>query len=263
MSSEAREFSVSEVADQLRSLGVEPDGVLLVHTSYRAVRPVEDGPAGLIEALKWALGPRGTLVMPSETGDKDLPFDPSATTADPRLGIVPQTFWQQPGVLRSNHPFAFAARGLRAPEITGDPLILPPFQQKSPVGRVCELDGQLLLLGVGHDANTTLHLAETLAGVPYRAAKHFTLLKDGEPVRIDYAMSDSCCELFSRADGWLRAQELQSEGPVGHARARLMQSKDLVQVAIARLHHDPTTFLHPAGSGCADCDDAWKSVHHC
>ena len=52
-----RAFSRSEVADQLRTLGVRPGGVLLVHTSFRAVRPIEEGPLGLIDALRSALGP--------------------------------------------------------------------------------------------------------------------------------------------------------------------------------------------------------------
>jgi len=53
--------TVSELIDQLRTLGVEPGGVLLVHTSYRAVRPVEGGPRGLIDAFATAIGPAGTL----------------------------------------------------------------------------------------------------------------------------------------------------------------------------------------------------------
>src|SRR5262245_48830173 len=59
------ELSQAEVADQLRALGVEAGGVLLVHTSFRAVRPVVGGPLGLIGALRDALGHDGTLVMPS------------------------------------------------------------------------------------------------------------------------------------------------------------------------------------------------------
>ena len=63
MSAEAEELSTREVTEQLQTLGVERDGVLLVHTSFRRVRPVQGGPLGLIEALRAALGPRGTLVM--------------------------------------------------------------------------------------------------------------------------------------------------------------------------------------------------------
>jgi aminoglycoside 3-N-acetyltransferase len=106
-----REISRAEIVAQLRSLGVAAGGVLLVHSSFRAVRPVEDGPRGLILALLDALGPRGTLVMPSWTGDDDAPFDPCSTVASPDLGIVAETFRQRPGVVRSTHPFAFAAAG--------------------------------------------------------------------------------------------------------------------------------------------------------
>jgi aminoglycoside N3'-acetyltransferase len=67
---------------------VRDGGVLLVHTSSRAVRPVEGGPAGLIDALRDALGPTGTLVMPAWTGDDDHPLDPAATPASPDLGVV-------------------------------------------------------------------------------------------------------------------------------------------------------------------------------
>src|SRR5215469_2517266 len=103
------ELSVAQVSDQLRELGVKPNGVLLVHISFRAVRPIAGGPFGLIEALRDALGPGGTLVMPSWTGDDEIPFDPKNTPSSPDLGVVADTFWRQAGVLRSQHAFAFAA----------------------------------------------------------------------------------------------------------------------------------------------------------
>ena len=51
-----------DVVAQLRALGVADGDVLLVHTSFRAVRPVEGGPAGLISALQEAVGPAGTTL---------------------------------------------------------------------------------------------------------------------------------------------------------------------------------------------------------
>ena len=106
----------SQVTRQLLDLGVQPGGVLLVHCAF-SVKPVEDGPEGLIAALRSALGPEGTLVMPSMTADDDHPFDPRATSCI-GMGIVAQTFWQLPGVLRSDSPHAFAAAGPQAARIT-------------------------------------------------------------------------------------------------------------------------------------------------
>jgi len=71
-------LSRADVAGQLRTLGVKQGIVLLVHTSFRATRPLQGGPVGLIEALSEAVGPDGTLVMPSWPEDDDQPFDPLA-----------------------------------------------------------------------------------------------------------------------------------------------------------------------------------------
>lgn len=234
--------------------------MLLLHASFRAVRPVQGGPAGLIHALRDALGPNGTLVMPSWTADDDAPFDPAITAAAPDLGVVADTFWRLPGVRRAGHCFAFAAAGPAAGRITADPLLLPPHRAESAVGRVHEMDGQVLLLGVGHDANTTLHLAELLASVPYRVRRHCTVLERGRPTRIEYGENDHCCERFALADDWLRARGLQREGRIGNAHARLVRSRDVVAVAREHLGREPLLFLHPRGSGCSACDEARDGI---
>lgn len=254
------ELSRAAVAQQLRALGVRPGGVLLVHTSFRAVRPVEGGPAGLIDALRDALGAGGTLVMPSWSGNDDEPFDPLRSPAAPDLGVVADTFWRLPAAVRSNHPFAAAALGPHAGRITADPLPLPPHGPASPVGRVHELDGQVLLLGVGHSEDTTLHLAELLAGVPYRAPRHCTVLENGHPIRVEYGENDHCCLRFALADDWLRARGLQSEGRVGYAHARLARARHIVDLAREQLSRDPLLFLHPAGASCEECDAARQSL---
>lgn len=257
---EPRAWQHAELVAQLRALGVPAGAVLLVHTSFRSVKPVQGGPQGLIEALREAVGPTGTLVMPSWGDDDDAPFDPVSTPASEDLGIVADTFWRGPGVIRSDHPFAFAAAGPQAHRITADPLPLPPHIAASPVGRVHERDGQVLLLGVGHDANTTIHLAELMAGVPYGVPHHCTVLQDGKPARIDYLENDHCCQRFALVDGWLKEKGLQREGPVGNAGARLMRARDIVDVVLRQLARDPLVFLHPPEVGCEECDAARRSI---
>ncbi|WP_029724114.1 AAC(3) family N-acetyltransferase [Sphingomonas sp. UNC305MFCol5.2] len=248
--------SQAELVAQLRALGVREGGVLLVHSSFRAVRPVEGGPLGLIAALRAALGPEGTLAMPSATGEDDLPFDPATTANREDLGIVPSLFWQQPGVVRSAHFDAVAAIGPEAEWITGGPFVLPPAAPGSAIDRIREAGGQILLLGVGHDANTMLHLAELLGGAPYRSDYHYTRA-DG--VRVDYGENDSCCEKFALADDWLRAEGLQCEGRIGNADSRLFDVEDLIRVAVPRVQADPLVFLH-GSEGCEECDEARESL---
>lgn len=253
-------FSCSQLVARLAHLGVVRGGVLLVHTSYRAIRPVEGGPAGLIHALREALGPDGTLVMPSWPGDDSQPFDRRRSAVDADLGVVAQIFWQLPGVLRADHFQAFAAVGPQSEFVLQDPLPLPPHIAKSPVGRVHELDGQVLLLGVNHDADTTIHLAEIMAGVPYGIPRQATVMHDGRPQRLEFRENDHCCRRFNLVDDWLRAEGLQREGRVGNAASRLCRAADVTRVVVRQLEADPLFFLCPPGSGCEECDLAHASL---
>jgi aminoglycoside 3-N-acetyltransferase len=244
---------------QLLDLGVQPGGVLLVHTAFSKVKPIEGGPMGLISALHSALGPNGTLVMPSMSYDDDNPFDKTKSPC-PEMGITAETFWRLPGVLRSDNNHAFAAVGPLAERILAPHPIDVPHGLNSPIGRVYELDGQILLLGVDHTSNTTMHLCENMAGVRYRRDKYLTILKDGKPVRFEYREIDHCCQNFSVVDGWLDENGLQRRGDVGHAEACLILSRDVVGIVTGQLKENETIFLHPRDFD-EECDDAWASLN--
>ena len=237
------------LTEQLRALGVQPAGVLLVHTALSAVGA---GPHDLIEALLAAVGPSGTLVMPSMADDDDVPFDPGTMPCH-AVGVVADTFWRMPGVLRSDSPHAFAAHGPLAARITEPHPVDIPHGVDSPPGRVYQLNGSVLLLGVGHDADTTIHVAENMAGVRYRQPKYATVLEHGRPRRYEYGETDHCCQNFGFLDNWLG--DLQRRGTVGRAEARLAGSRDIVAAALAHLRGNETVFLHAAGA-CGECDDA-------
>ena len=221
------------MVQNLATLGVQPGGVLLVHT---ALSRVGTSPRELIEALRTILGPEGTLVMPSMADDDDVPFDRTRMPCR-AVGVVADTFWRMPGVLRSDSPHAFAAIGPHAARITQPHPVDVPHGVDSPPGRVHELDGQVLLLGVGHDANTTVHVAENIAGVRYRQPKYATVLEDGRPKRYEYGETDHCCERFGLLDEWLGER----------------QRRGIVAAALARLQENETAFLHAPGA-CAECD---------
>ncbi len=127
---------------QLRALGVVTGQVLLVHTAFSRVGPVEGGALGVIASLLEAVGPLGTLVMPSLTDDEN-PFDPRHTACR-GMGVVADTFWRLPGVLRSDSPHVFAAIGPKAPEITASHPVEVPHGPDSPAGRVHEQDAPFL-----------------------------------------------------------------------------------------------------------------------
>ena len=246
------------IADDLVDLGVSGDGVLVVHTAFSAFAGRAGTPADLIAGLRMAAGPHGTVVMPSMSDDDDHPFDRRATPCL-GMGVLAETFWRTRGVLRSDSPHAFAAIGPHAASITADHPIDVPHGLNSPVGRVYELDGQILMLGVGHDANTTVHLAEALEGVRYHRQKFATIMQGGQAVRCCYNEIDHCCDKFTLVDQWLDAEERQRRGRVGHGEARLAGSREVVEVVRARLRADETVFLHEPGVDI-ECDEARASI---
>ncbi len=231
----------------------------MVHTAFGQLGAIEDGPPGLIRALRSAIGAKGTLVMPTMTDGASV-FDPRKTPTH-EMGVTAETFWRHPGVLRSTHPGAsFAAQGPHSQVICKPQPLAPPHGPDSPVGRVLEADGKVLLLGVGHDANTMLHLAECIANVPYSVEHPCVVLRDGIPTTVMIPETDHCCEQFSKMDASLRAKGLQQEGPVGAGRGRLMRARDILDVALSLLRNTPLTFLCSPSAGCAECERARASL---
>ena len=246
-------LSVAAVTAQLRELGLREGALVEVHASFRALRPIEGGPAGLLGALRAAVGPTGTLVMPTMT-DGAAVFDP-ATTPSCDMGALAEHFWRQPGVRRSGHPGgSFAAEGPLADWICGPQPLSPVHGVDSPPGRVWAAGGFVLLLGVHHSEDTLLHVAEDLAGVPYGLAHPCVVETAAGVETVEIWETDHCCMGFRQVSDWLGDRE--RVGPVGQGQGRLAAAADVVAVARAALARDPFVFLCAAGSGCEECDAA-------
>jgi aminoglycoside 3-N-acetyltransferase len=74
---------------------------------------------------------------------------------------------------------SFAARGADAESVVADHEYDFGLGESSPLARLYELGGSVLLLGAGHDSNTSLHLAE------YRGEYENEIVTDGAPVLED------------------------------------------------------------------------------
>jgi len=263
--------TVQSLSLDLAALGVMPGMVLLLHSSLSSLGWVCGGPMALILALEQVLGPQGTLVMPTHCGDlsdpanwknppvpeawwdiirKTMPpYDPDVTPTR-GMGIIPETFRKQKGVLRSIHPqVSFAAWGAEAVRVTEGHSLDFGLGEASPLARVYDLQGWVLLLGVGYENNTSLHLAEYRASYPGRRA-----IEDGAPMLVDgqrewvklqdIQVDDSDFKAigssFEQATGRVR------HGHVAAAEAMLMPQRALVDYAVGWMernrggadHHD-------------------------
>lgn len=240
---------------QLAALGVERGDLLLVHCAFSQIGPVAGGPAGFIAVLQEAVGPRGTLMMPSLADDDGL-FDPRSTPCL-SMGVVAQTFWRIPDVKRSDNPHAFAARGPLATALLMPHPVVVPHGVDSPAGRAIALGGKILLAGVGHDANTTIHVAENEARVRYGFEARSLVLQAGAPVELRYREVDHCCRGFDRVGEALQRTGQQRRGALGHGKAALATSRATFDAAMALLRADEEALLCAPGA-CNFCDAARK-----
>src|SRR5207247_3252246 len=65
-----------------------------------------------------------------------------------------------------------------------------------PLARIYDLDGWVLLLGVGHDSNTSMHLAEYRAPDPEQTMLGAPILEDGQRVWKSYRDIEVNSDIF-------------------------------------------------------------------
>ena len=191
--------TVESLQADFKALGIKQGMILLVHSSLSAMGWVCGGPVAVIIALQKVLGETGTLVMPTHSTDLSEPsqwenppvpeswwqtiretmpaYDPDLTPTR-SMGKIVETFRKQKGVLRSTHPQnSFCASGPQASHIVSNHSLAFGFGEHSPLAKIYDLNGFVLLLGVGHSSNTSVHLAEYRADFPIKC-----VVQEGAPV---------------------------------------------------------------------------------
>ncbi len=174
--------TIKSLKEDFNVLGVEKGNIILMHSSLSQLGWTVGGPVSVIDAILEIISNEGTLIMPTfSSGNTDpsewesppvpkewwddiktnMPAFHPEKTPTLGIGIIAETFRKYPNVIRSNHPTSsFCAWGKYAKYITENHRIEIDLGEGSPLAKIYELEGKILLLGVGHSSNSSIHLAE-------------------------------------------------------------------------------------------------------
>lgn len=242
--------TTASIAKDLRALGLEAGMTVMVHSSLSRLGFVIGGARAVVVALLDVLGEEGTLMMPTHSGalsdpanwvnppvpeswwqtlrDEMPAFDPHLTPTR-SMGVIVDCFRQVPGVQRSYHPTVSAsAIGPNASALLDDHDLVDRLGETSPQGKLYELDGHVLLLGVDHGNNTSLHLSEARSGLPELVSDGAPVTIDGERRWVEVTHVDDDDDDFAEIGEAFTATGKEKQAPIGIGVGRLCRSRDVV-----------------------------------
>jgi aminoglycoside 3-N-acetyltransferase len=252
----------SELVAQAKAIGLAAGDTIMVHASMRAAGNVLGGPDVLISALAEAISPGGTILvyvgcqMPYDDVGRgiynaedeqlilaELPsFDPVYARASRDFGIFAEFFRTTRGVVCSTNPGSrMAAWGEKAEYLTKDHPMNYGLGKGSPLERLCELGGKVVLIGSDPDCVTLLHYAEALAPIEDKELVHIkmpmgsaegTIWVEVEEFNSSTGIKDWPDRFFALIVNAFIADGRSVVGRLGNAETHILDAQGLVNYAI-------------------------------
>lgn len=244
--------------EQIEALGVRPGDTLMVHSSLRAVGPVEGGGDTVLDAFLDYLSD-GLLLLPTHTwgtikGDPAV-YDPSATPSC--VGTLTNLARVRKNAVRSLHPtHSVAAFGKRAAEYAaGEEKADTPCPRWGCWGRLYDEKAKILFLGCPLTKNTYLHSVEEWHAIPHRLAekttRYYIRMPAGElrPVDLHCHYNEQCPDIsrnYGKMEPAFLALGIGREGTIGQARSVLCEAVGAADLVGSLLGRNSDLFLDNA-----------------
>jgi aminoglycoside 3-N-acetyltransferase len=243
---------------------------LCVHSSLRSFGRVEGGADTVVDAI---LDEGCTLLVPTfsywlylvvppegmrparngwdygephESPGAGRIFDPESNTVSQTMGAIPAAVLARPVRVRGRSPIcSFAAVGPLAERLVSPQRALDVYP---PLRLLAASDGWVVLMGVGLERMTLIHLAEERAG--RTLFRRWANGPDGRPMEVEVG---GCSEGFGALEPVLAP--LARETTVGESRWRAFPAKAAIDAAAAAIRERPELTACPR-PGCLRCADA-------
>ena len=234
-----------KIITDLLSLGITSSDNLLVHSSLSSLGWVEGGAITVIQALIETL-PEGNLLMPALTYEYINKENPKfyTKTTPVCVGIIPETFRNYPGVIRSSHPtHSICVYGKQAAEIAGSHhMDNTPVGENSPLNKLPKLGGKILMLGCGLRPNTSMHGVEEAAKAPYVLQSTTTKLYVDSRETFHYKHNLSNSGVIQRYDRVANICDMK-KGKVLDADVYVIDANTLWETTLAKINEYPYYFV--------------------
>jgi len=245
--------TATDICHAVSDLGLA-DLPLCIHSSLRSFGHVEGGPQAILDGF---LADGCTVLVPAfseyfeilppadqrierngwnHEHDYGVPertddyFTPDSTIINRSMGAIPRTLLSMPGRARGDHPLnSFAAVGPLARQLVAEQ---SPQDVYAPLREIAVRNGYVIMMGVGLDSMTALHLAETKAGREL-FVRWFTG-PDGNPASCRIG---SCSRGFPNLDAGLK--HLETRMTVGQSTWRVYPLGQTVDAAAALIRQHP------------------------
>jgi aminoglycoside 3-N-acetyltransferase len=210
-------------------------GLMMPTFTYKCMLTPEDGPVD----NGMSYGSARDVNKMAEFFRPDLP-------ADPLMGVVAESLRQHLSAHRSQHPLLSFA-GVQVDAALNQQTLAAPL---APIQALMEAGGWVLLLGVDHTVNTSIHLAEKLAG--RKQFVRWALTPDGV---VECPGFPGCSDGFQALAP--RVEPLIRQVQIGQGIIQALPLPGMVEIAREWITRDPRAFLCER----SDCDRC-QAVRH-
>ena len=245
------------VTSLLQQAQVPSDGVLFVHSAFRALSQAGFRADAFVAALADYMAP-GTLVMPTMTWrlvTPETPFFDEISTPS-HVGVIPELFRQTVATHRSLHPtHSVAAIGRLAEALlSGHHLDDTPCSPNSPYGRARKEDAHILLLGIGFERCTAIHVAEETAAIDVylepasQAGVYECRSRSGVVHQVRLRRHLRLNRNFPQFEAPLDAAGKLRRGNLAGASWLAVTQRDLLDLVLSTLTKNPHAIIAPPGA---------------
>lgn len=261
-------LSCTDLVADLSEIGVRPGDFVMVHAAMSTVGNLINGPDTLIEALMKTVGATGCVVaytdwdaryeelmdgagrVPDAWRDRVAGFDPMRSRAVRDHGVFAEFLRTTPGALRSANPGAsMAAIGARAEWLVADHPLDYGYGPGSPLAKLVEVGGKVLMVGAPRDTMTLIHHAEYLADIPHKRIKRWEVpfaRPEGTVWRMseEFDTSDAVAPQLDGIDYFtaIVTSHLDTgrgrQGRIGTAESLLVDAREMLEHAVAWLERN-------------------------